>query len=137
MIVSVRANWLWALILAGASYGFIGIAFAIPSSHAHAWRLAAWAVSGVIYILHIAYEQYWVGAARFRAAAHVAIGAAIGGFLIAAGALVHAVIFSAPVPLWRFGVALFAFPIITFVPALLVALVLAFVLSRLINGTRR
>ena len=131
----MRAKSRWAMVIAGVVYGFIGIAFAIPSSHAHAWRLAAWAVSGVIYICHIAYEEYSVGATPLRAAAHVAIGAAIGGFLIAAGALVHAAIFSATVPLWRFGVALFAFPIIIFVPALLVAIVLSFVLSRLSSKT--
>jgi hypothetical protein len=36
-----RLSWLVAMMLAGLTYGFIGIVFAIPSSHVRLWRLAA------------------------------------------------------------------------------------------------
>jgi transposase len=30
-------------------YALVGVVFALPASHVHAWRLAAWGVSGVAY----------------------------------------------------------------------------------------
>src|SRR5450759_888224 len=32
--------------------------FALPADHVHAWRLAAWMVSGVAYAAHIGYEHF-------------------------------------------------------------------------------
>jgi hypothetical protein len=111
------------------AYGAIGIVFALPRSHALGWRWAAWAVSGVIYICHIVYERYWLGARALRIAAHVTLAVALGAFLLAVGALVHAVLVPAHAPFGRLLIALVAFPVIATVPAFVVALVLALVLS--------
>jgi hypothetical protein len=131
MTARVHLSWVGVAILAGASYGFIGIVFGLPSSHVRIWRLAAWAVSGVVYMCHLAYERSWVGALPLTTATHVAVAVAIGGFLLAVGATVHAATVSSHAPYWRFVVALILWPIITAVPAFFVALVLTSVLSRL------
>lgn len=130
MVTSAGAKSVWALSLAGALYGFIGVAFPNPSADARGWRLASFAVSGVVYICHIAFEQLRLRTSPVRTAVRGAFGVAIGGFLIAVGAIVHAMMFSTTVPLWRFAVALVAFPVITSVPALAGGLLLAFVLSK-------
>jgi hypothetical protein len=62
---------------------------------------------------------------------HVAMAVAIGAFLLAVGATVHAAMVSSHAPYWRFALALILWPIITAAPAFVVALVLALVLSRL------
>jgi hypothetical protein len=131
--INVSAKWRWTVILAGALYGLIGLAFPNPSADARGWRLAAWAVCGVVYISHIAYEMFWAKTSPLRTAVHVAIGVAIGGFVIASGAMVHAARFSSGLPLWRFALALAAFPIITGLPAFVFALFLAFVVSKLFS----
>jgi hypothetical protein len=137
MTVRGRLSWRGVVILAGASYGFIGIVFGLPSTHVRIWRLAAWAVSGVVYISHLAYERYWLGARPLTTATHVAMAVAIGAFLLAVGATVHAAMVSSHAPYWRFGLALILWPIITAAPAFVVALVQALVLSQLpINRLR-
>ena len=134
MVVENRATWL-ILIVAGVSYGLIGILFALPTSNARAWRLAAWAVSGVVYISHIAYERYWSRSRPLITATHVALGVAIGGFVLAIGANIHAAMTPSHAPNWLYRVALVAWPIITAVPAFLVALLVAFVSTHI--GTNR
>jgi len=129
MSINTRHTWLISIV-AGAGYGLIGIAFALPTSYARVWRLAAWVVSGIVYGGHIVYEQYVVRSRPLVAAVHIAVGVAIGGFLLAVGANVHAAMVPTHAPLWRYRVALVAWPIITAVPALLLALVTSYVLSR-------
>ncbi len=128
---NIRLSWLCIAVLAGVSYGFIGIVFAFPSAHARLWRLAAWIVSGVVYAAHLAYERYQFRNGPFTMALHATVAVALGAFLLAAGALTHAVLASSHAPYWRFCIALGAWPIITAVPAFLVALVIAFILTRL------
>jgi ABC-type amino acid transport system permease subunit len=93
------------------------------------WRLAAWAVSGVIYISHIAYEQFRLRNSRVATSVHAALAAALGGFLLAVGATVHAALTPTHAPYWRFRLALVVWPIITGVPAFFVALVITVVLG--------
>jgi len=128
--MSINSRLTWPiLIVAGACYGLIGIVFALPTSNVRIWRLAAWAVSGVIYICHILYEQYSLRSRPLTTAVHVALGVAIGGFVLAVGANVHAMMIPSHAPFWRYRVALIAWPLITGVPAFLVALVAAYVLA--------
>src|SRR5215471_222146 len=82
----------WAL-LAGALYLIIGLGFAplsVPS--VFFWRLAAWIVSAAIYAAHIAYEHFRIRSSLHSTALHVAFGAAIGAFGLAAAAIVHSVL---------------------------------------------
>ena len=117
------------MILVGVLYGVVGIVFALPASNLRFWRLAAWGVSGVIYISQIGYEQLWLRNPRVATAVHAGLGAGLGGFLLAVGAMVHAATVPTHAPYPRFLIAMVIWPIITFVPALLVALVITFVLG--------
>lgn len=128
MTASHRITWIGCVILVGVLYGAIGIVFALPANQRF-WRLAAWAVSGVIFVSQIAYEQLWLRNARVTTAVHAALAAALGGFLLAAGATIHAALTPIHAPYWRFLIALVVWPIITGVPALLVALVITVVLA--------
>jgi len=124
-------TWARAAMLFGLGYAIAGVVFAIPSTYVQFWRLAAWGVSGVILALHIAYERFRLATPPFTAAWHVGLGAAIGGFGIAAGANVHALMAAAPNPNQRLLLlALAIWPVITGLPAYLVALGLSAALSR-------
>ena len=123
-----RIPWFGCVILVGILYGSIGIVFALPSNQRF-WRLAAWAVSGAIFVSHIGYEQLRLRNPWFATAVHAALAAAFGGFLLAVGATVHAITTPTHAPYWRFLIALVVWPIITGVPALLVALVITVVLA--------
>jgi len=136
MTATSRTQWIRCVILAGFLYGSIGIVFALPSTHVRFWRLAAWAVSGVIFVLHIGYEQLWLRNSRTASAMHAALACGLGGFVLAVGAMVHAAMVPTHAAYWQYLIALIAWPIITFVPALLVALVVTFVLS-LVSRTPR
>jgi hypothetical protein len=124
-----RLSWLVAMMLAGLTYGFIGIVFAIPSSHVRLWRLAAWIASGIVYVSHIAYERYRLPKRPLITALHSAV--ALGAFVLAVGATVHAAMVQSHIPYWRFRIALVVWPIITAAPAFIVALVFASLLTRL------
>ena len=56
---------------------------------------------------------------------------ALGAFLLAVAATVHAMMVSSHAPYWRFLVALVVWPIVTALPAFLVALAVAALLARL------
>ena len=130
-----RIRWFGCVILVGALYGAIGIVFAWPANQRF-WRLAAWGVSGVIFVSQIGYEQLWLRNSRVPTAVHAALAAALGGFLLAVGAMVHAALTPIHAPYRRFLIALVAWPIITGVPALLVALVVTVVLGLTTNIIR-
>jgi hypothetical protein len=83
------------------------------------WRLAAWALSGVMYFAHLAYE-----ARRHpprSAAWHPAFGAGIGGLGLAIAAIAHAIrTGEGNLPLLLAAVA--GFPVLVTIPAFLVGL---------------
>ena len=56
---------------------------------------------------------------------------ALGAFLLAVAATVHAMMVPSHAPYWRFLVALVVWPIVTALPAFLVALAVAALLARL------
>jgi hypothetical protein len=86
---SLHKSWLGPAVLLGIGYALVGIAFAVPSTHVKAWRLAAWAVSAAGYAAHIAYERFRLQNSPGLAALHVAFAAALGGFGLAVGANIH------------------------------------------------
>ena len=124
-------SWIRKAILVGVAYFVVGFVFALPSSHARAWRLAAWAVSGAVYAAHIGYEYFRLNNSPRAIALHASLAAALGAFLLAVAATVHAVMVPSHAPYWLFLVALVVWPIITAVPAFLVALTATAVLDRL------
>ena len=95
------------------------------SGQAHFWRLAAWVASAVVYFAHLAYEHFRLENSPGSTATHVGLAVAIGGFLLAVAATMHAALVTDHAPYVRFLIALVAWPLITGVPAFLVTLVIA------------
>ena len=123
--------WIRQAILVGVVYFVVGFVFALPSGHARAWRLAAWVVSGLVFAAHIGYEHFRLNNPPRTTALHASLAAALGAFLLAVAATVHAVMVPSHAPYWLFLVALVVWPIITAVPAFLVARIVTAVLDRL------
>jgi ABC-type transport system involved in cytochrome c biogenesis permease component len=111
------------------AYLVIGRTFAWPAAHVQAWRVAAWLASGAVFAAHIAYEHFRRGHSPRAAAWHVALGVAVGGFTLAVAGAIYSL--STTSTSWRsWLLALVAWPLITAVPAFLVALASCAVLAR-------
>lgn len=124
-----------AAILAGVAYFVVGYGSAaldpsVPDGARFVWRLAAWVVSAAVFAAHIGYERFRLDDLPRTIAPHVAAGVALGAFLLAAAATVHAATAASHAPYWRFLLALLLWPLITALPAFLVALVAGAVLAR-------
>ena len=121
--------WVRVALLLGAMYFVIGRVFSLPTDHVHAWRLAAWMVSGGVYAAHIWYEHFRLRSAPRLTAMHVAVAVAIGGFALAIAGMMHS---HSPAsglrPAWL--LALVLWPAFTALPAFLGALVAATLLPR-------
>ena len=121
-----------AVVLVGLLYALVGVAFAWPTHHVRAWRLAAWAVSAAAYAGHMCYERFGLGNAPRRAALHVALSAALGAFGLAVAATIHSLLSVSTSQHRRLLlIALVVWPVMTGLPACLVGLVASEVLARL------
>jgi len=89
-------------------------------------------VSAVVYVAHIGYEHFRIRSSPRLTALHVAFGAAVGAFGLAAAAIVHSMV-TGTGNLRLLGFALLIWPLITGVPAFVVALVLTAVLDRVLR----
>lgn len=131
---ATRQRWVGPVILAGVLYPAIGIASAALAGAAAShqmqffWRLSAFGVSGVVLAAHVAYEHFRLRNSAQVTAWHASLGAAIGGLLLALMANIHD-LGSASGYRPRMLVALIAWPLLTAVPAFIVALVVAAVLG--------
>ena len=134
---SGRKPWIRAVILVGVVYFVVGMVFAALANRALSeqvrfmWRLAAWVASAAVYAAQIGYEHFRRNNSPRATALHAAMAVALGAFLLAVAATVHKVMVVSHAPYWRFLLALVVWPIITAVPAFLVALTVAAVLARL------
>jgi hypothetical protein len=132
MHATVRRPSFRVVVLVGIIYALVGVAFALPASRAGAWRLAAWIVSGVAYMIHVGYECFRLRNSSVTAALHVALAAALGALGLALGAIAHALSISTTTQHQRLLlVALVAWLVITGVPAFLVGLGISGLLTRL------
>ena len=137
MDASGHKPWIRAAILVGVVYFVVGAGFAAlanPSGSDQVrfrWRLAAWVISAGVYAAHIGYEHFRLNNSPWATALHAAIAVALGGLLLAVAATVHKMMVPSHNPYWRFLVALAVWPIITGLPAFLVALAAAAVLAGL------
>src|SRR5919201_3817262 len=77
------------VVAAGLTYLLIGRLFATPTTHVHAWRLAAWVVSAIVFALHISYEHFRMHRRPRRTALYAASAVAIGAFALAVAGAVH------------------------------------------------
>ena len=131
-----RSSWIPTAILAGAAYFIVGRVFAWPTTHAQAWRLAAWIVSACIFAAHFAYEQLTGRPAPRIVALRTAAGVALGALALAvAGAMYSIARGASPLSSWLLAFVLW--PAFTAVPAFLVALVASVLAARVRSSTRR
>ena len=128
------------ILLAAAAYVLIGtgtslLGAAVSSSAAgKAWRLAAWLLSLVVFGVHFAIERDR-HPRRVRVAARVALAVAIGAFGVAALGPIRTH-WGEPARLKLVLLSLVAWPVLTGVPAFVVALLGGIVLDRLVAGTQ-
>jgi hypothetical protein len=104
-------------------YAAVGLLTSAPGHfgrpHFLAWRLGAWTVSAIVFALHLGYEAWRVRSTPLAMALHAAIAVSLGAFGLAAGAAMRS---DHP---RAFLLALIVWPLVLFVPAFLIAFVLA------------
>ena len=139
-------RWLRRVMLVGVLYPVAGIASANLAGTATSnqmrffWRLSAFIISGVVFGAHIAYEHFRIRNPARQTAMYASVAVAFGAFLLALMANVHDLgSVSGYRP--RMLIALVAWPLLTAVPAFVVALVaaggLGAVRRRPANSTQR
>jgi hypothetical protein len=138
MAAQRRRDWLLAASVLALVYVVVGLLFGELASRTTSeqsrivYRRAAWLVSAAVFAGHVGYERSRRRAAPSAAALRAAGAAAMGACGLAAVALVRALSTGTGRP-GMLAMALVAWPLITAVPAFLVALALGYVLP----GRRR
>jgi hypothetical protein len=122
-------------LFVGTIYLIAGIVFGELAGRAAsvqmrvAWRWAAWLVSAALFGAQILYEQIRLRNSPKIAALHVSAAAALGAFGLAAAANVHAYVASAHEHALMLALSLAIWPLMTALPAFVVALVAALLFS--------
>jgi len=114
-----------------AVYLVVGVAFPNPSAadkNQFMWRLGAWVICAVAFAIHIVLERLRFQNSAGRTAFHVALSVALGGLGLAAAANVHA-LSAGTGNRSLLALALVLWPLITGLPAFLVAFVIAALLG--------
>ena len=136
-MLSFRQQWTRVVVLIGILYALVGIGFAVPVTHVKAWRLAAWVVSALAFAAHIVYERFRLQNSPRAAALHVATAVALGAFGLAVGANINSLAAGStnphrPLLLLSLGI----WPVMTGLPAFLVALGISSVVGRGVRSAR-
>ena len=136
MDASSRQPWARAVILLAVMYLVLGVGFAALAGSAAShqvrvmWRLAAWVASATVYTAHIGYERFRLRNSPRSTALHVSMAVAAGAFALAVAATVRSLLTaSGNRPLLLLALAVW--PVVTALPAFLVALAACAVLARL------
>jgi len=131
---SPRQTWVRMAVFLGIGYAVVGIVFAIPATNMQAWRLAAWVVSAIGYSTHIAYELFRLKNSPGSAALHVALAVGLGAFGLAVGANIHSLSAGSTQHRHLLLLSLGIWPVITALPAFLVAFGTNMVLARVLGS---
>lgn len=121
-------------MLVGALYLAVSLASstlagaAASSQMGFFWRLAAFVVSAVVFVVHVAFEHVRLRSPARQTAWHASVAVGFGGFLLALVANLHDLTSASGYRL-RMLIALAAWPLLTAVPAYVVALAVAAVLG--------
>lgn len=121
-------RWIRAALIAALVYFVVGRLFALPATDVQFWRLAAWAVSGIVFAAQIGYEHFVLRNRPRPLAFHAAVAAAIGALALAVAGFLHSLAGTPRTGLWM--LALVVWPLATAIPAFLVAFVLGVILGR-------
>jgi hypothetical protein len=129
---SHKYQWLCAVLVFSMVYLVVGLAFPNPSTPnktQFVWRLAPWLTCLAAFAIHIGLECFRFRSSLFRTAVHSAASVALGAFALAGAANLHAL--SAGTGNQRLlALALVIWPLITGLPAFVVAFVLAAAFGR-------
>ena len=130
-----RLRWPTTAILIGVLYAAVGIASAALAGTAASdqmrfvWRLSAFVISAVVLAAHIAHEHFRLRQTARPTAWHASVAVALGAFGLALAANIHDLgSVSGYRP--RMLIAFVAWPLLTAVPAFVVAFVVAAGLGR-------
>lgn len=128
-------RWTSIGILVAGVYAVTGIAFATLANASASsqmritWRLTAWLISAAAFAAQVGYEHFRLRNASITTALHASVAVGVGAFVLAAVANVRA--------LWigsdrqaLLAISLIAWPVLTAVPAFVVALAAAAGLTR-------
>jgi len=132
---AVERRSLRVMLLVAAVYLLVGVAFGAFASGSATeamrllWRRLAWLVSAAAFAAHLGYEHFRLGSSSRATAAHVSLAAALGACGLAVAANVHEW-WGAASYRPSLAIALVAWPLLTAVPAFVVAWVAAAVLTR-------
>ena len=125
-----------AVLILGALYFLAGIVCGELAGQAGshqirvAWRWAAWGVSAIAFGAHIVYEQMRLRSSPRITALHVSAAVGLGAFGLAVAANVHALTVSPHQPSLILVLSLLIWPVMTALPAFVVALVAAILFAR-------
>ena len=112
-------NKQWSMAIVAALAGSAG-----SNSLRESWNRLGFVASGIAFALHIGYEHFRLRSSSLITASHVAMAVGLGAFALALNANIHGLrVGSSNQRLLAF--ALIAWPVITAVPAFVVALVVA------------
>jgi hypothetical protein len=132
---TARGKWTRSALVVAVVYAVIGVVTAALAGAATspqmrtAWRLAGWLLSLATFLSHLTYERIQLRSSVKAGAGHVAAAVALGAFVLAAVGPVRSHWDAAD--FWRVSVlSLPLWPLLTGVPAFLVALVAGAVLKR-------
>ena len=129
----MRRSWVRTAVFLGIGYALVGIVFAVPATHVQAWRMGAWVVSAIGYAAHIAYERFRLQNSPGSAALHVASAVALGAFGLAVGANIHSLSAGSTEHRHLLLLSLGIWPVLTALPAFLVAFGTNTVLARVLG----
>ena len=135
----MKAAAVRAVLFFGILYCVVGIVsgFFAGRAASHqalvAWRWAAWVVSAIAFGAHIVYEQLRLSSSPRVTALHVSCAAGLGAFGLAVAANVHALTVSPYRPSLLLALSLAIWPVMTAVPAFVVALVAAILFARVLR----
>jgi hypothetical protein len=129
-------RWLPIALLVAIVYPAVGIGFAALDNLSgpapiRTWRLAAWFVSAAAFGAHLAYEHLRLRSSPLRAALHASSAVAVGAFVLAVWVNVRIYWVGSGEESPLAPLALVLFPMVTGVPAFVVALATVAILVRL------
>lgn len=128
-----------AVLLLGVVYLAAGIVFGTLAGNTAtiqartAWRLTAWIVSAIAFGAHILYEQVRLRSSPRLTALRAALAAGLGSFGLAVAANIHARSLSPARHSLLLVLSLVIWPVITALPAFVVALIAAVLFDRLVR----
>ena len=128
-----QQRWRPTVVLLGVVYLVVGLTFgalagASSNQMRAAWRLSAWLTSGAAFLAHIWHEHFRLRHSPATTALHASLSAGLGAFGLAVAANIHAQR-SGSTHQGALALALVAWPLLTAVPAFVVALGAAALLS--------